>query len=78
LQSGPEDKFSLNAVAPRLTELLGQECKMAPDSKGAAVADLVRYVTPHVTLFVFSSTTCTSAVGIFLATSGVLCCALPH
>jgi hypothetical protein len=40
-QDGPEDKFSLDAVAPRLTELLGQECKMAPDCKGDAVNSLV-------------------------------------
>jgi len=40
-KSGPEDKFSLDAVAPRLTELLGQECKMAPDCKGAEVQSMV-------------------------------------
>jgi len=40
-KNGPEDKFSLSAVAPRLTELLGQECKMAPDCKGAEVKAMV-------------------------------------
>jgi phosphoglycerate kinase len=40
-KSGPEDKFSLDAVAPRLTELLGQECKMAPDCKGPIVLEMV-------------------------------------
>lgn len=40
-KTGPEDKYSLDAVAPRLTELLGQECKMAPDCKGDAVNEMV-------------------------------------
>ena len=40
-QSGPEDKFSLDAVAPRLTELLGQECKMAKDCIGEETTGLV-------------------------------------
>merc|ERR1719310_617786 len=30
-KDGPEDKFSLGPVAPRLSELLGKEVKMAPD-----------------------------------------------
>lgn len=37
-KDGPEDKFSLAPVAERLTELLGKECKMAPDCIGADVA----------------------------------------
>lgn len=37
-KDGPEDKFSLAPVAARLTELLGKECKMAPDCIGADVA----------------------------------------
>lgn len=37
-KDGPEDKFSLGPVADRLTELLGQECKMAPDCIGDEVA----------------------------------------
>eukprot|EP00611_Tribonema_gayanum_P030331 TRINITY_DN83_c0_g2_i3.p1 TRINITY_DN83_c0_g2~~TRINITY_DN83_c0_g2_i3.p1 ORF type:complete len:380 (-),score=147.17 TRINITY_DN83_c0_g2_i3:32-1078(-) len=40
-KDGPEDKFSLDAVAPRLSQLLGVECKMAPDCKGDAVAAMV-------------------------------------
>eukprot|EP00966_Prymnesium_polylepis_P218117 5048238-Prymnesium_polylepis.1 len=33
-KSGPEDKFSLGPLAPRLSELLGKEVKMAPDCIG--------------------------------------------
>jgi phosphoglycerate kinase len=40
-KNGPEDKFSLAPAAARLTELLGQECKMAPDCKGDAVKSMV-------------------------------------
>merc|ERR1719389_1440237 len=40
-KSGPEDKFSLGPVAPRLTELLGKEVVMAPDCIGDAVAGCV-------------------------------------
>merc|ERR1719486_1424982 len=40
-KEGPEDKFSLGPVAPRLTELLGKEVKMAPDCIGDAVAGCV-------------------------------------
>jgi phosphoglycerate kinase len=40
-KDGPEDKFSLAPVAARLTELLGQDCKMAPDCKGAEVKAMV-------------------------------------
>jgi len=40
-KSGPEDKFSLAPVAPRLTELLGQEVVMAPDCIGESVATCV-------------------------------------
>lgn len=36
-KDGPEDKFSLAPVAARLTELLGKDCKMAPDCVGAEV-----------------------------------------
>merc|ERR1719433_2500797 len=38
-KDGPEDKFSLGPVAPRLTELLGTEVKMAPDCIGDAVKE---------------------------------------
>merc|ERR1711968_31327 len=37
-KNGPEDKFSLAPVAPRLAELLGKECKMAGDCIGDPVA----------------------------------------
>jgi len=40
-KDGPEDKFSLSPVAPRLTELLGTEVKMAPDCIGDAVKECV-------------------------------------
>jgi len=40
-KSGPEDKFSLGPVAPRLTELLGKEVTMAPDCIGEGVAECV-------------------------------------
>jgi len=40
-KSGPEDKFSLGPVAPRLTELLGKEVTMAPDCIGDGVAEVV-------------------------------------
>merc|ERR1719267_168539 len=40
-KEGPEDKFSLGPVAPRLTELLGTEVKMAPDCIGDAVKEVV-------------------------------------
>jgi len=40
-KSGPEDKFSLGPVAPRLSELLGKEVVMAPDCIGDAVAGCV-------------------------------------
>ena len=36
-KDGPEDKFSLGPVAPRLTELLGKEVKLAPDCIGDGV-----------------------------------------
>lgn len=39
-KDGPEDKFSLGPVAERLTELLGKECKMAPDCVGDEVAEI--------------------------------------
>ncbi|CAM9732891.1 unnamed protein product [Chrysoparadoxa australica] len=43
-KDGPEDKFSLAPVATRLSELLKQDVKMAPDCKGdevnAMVADM--------------------------------------
>ncbi len=39
-KDGPEDKFSLAPVAERLTELLGKECKMAPDCIGDEVAKI--------------------------------------
>merc|ERR1712070_159579 len=38
-KDGPEDKFSLAPVAPRLTELLGKEVKLLSDCVGPAVAD---------------------------------------
>ncbi|KAL3903190.1 MAG: hypothetical protein SGPRY_011775, partial [Prymnesium sp.] len=40
-KSGPEDKFSLAPVAPRLTELLGKEVTMAPDCIGDGVKECV-------------------------------------
>jgi len=40
-KSGPEDKFSLGPVAPRLSELLGTEVTMAPDCIGEGVAACV-------------------------------------
>ncbi|CAM9739371.1 unnamed protein product [Discosporangium mesarthrocarpum] len=40
-KDGPEDKFSLEPVAGRLTELLGKECKMAPDCIGDEVSAMV-------------------------------------
>merc|ERR1719392_629261 len=40
-KDGPEDKFLLGPVAPRLTELLGTEVKMAPDCIGDAVKECV-------------------------------------
>merc|ERR1719389_443309 len=40
-KSGPEDKFSLGPVAPRLSELLGKEVVMAPDCIGEGVAERV-------------------------------------
>merc|ERR1711920_382547 len=40
-KSGPEDKFSLAPVAPRLSELLGKEVAMAPDCIGDGVAECV-------------------------------------
>merc|ERR1719316_1394431 len=36
-KNGPEDKFSLAPVAPRLTELLGKDVVMAPDCIGDGV-----------------------------------------
>merc|ERR1719252_341119 len=36
-KDGPEDKFSLAPVAPRLSELLGTEVAMAPDCIGEGV-----------------------------------------
>merc|ERR1711998_816524 len=40
-KSGPEDKFSLGPVAPRLSELLGTEVVMAPDCIGEGVGACV-------------------------------------
>merc|ERR1719235_2527152 len=40
-KSGPEDKFSLAPVAPRLSELLEKDVVMAPDCIGDAVAGCV-------------------------------------
>merc|ERR1719472_694227 len=40
-KDGPEDKFSLGPVAPRLTELLGKEVVMAPDCIGEGVSECV-------------------------------------
>jgi len=40
-KEGPEDKFSLAPVAPRLSELLGKDVVMAPDCIGDAVASCV-------------------------------------
>merc|ERR1719313_1873708 len=40
-KSGPEDKFSLGPVAPRLSELLGKEVVMAPDCIGDGVKECV-------------------------------------
>ena len=38
-KDGPEPKFSLAPVAPRLSELLGKEVKLLSDCVGPAVAD---------------------------------------
>merc|ERR1719463_281102 len=40
-KEGPEDKFSLGPVAPRLSELLGTEVVMAPDCIGEGVTACV-------------------------------------
>jgi len=40
-KDGPEDKFSLNPVAPRLSELLGKDVVMAPDCIGDGVTACV-------------------------------------
>ena len=40
-KSGPEDKFSLAPCAARMSELLGQEVKLAPDCIGDVVAQIV-------------------------------------
>merc|ERR1719502_1147088 len=40
-KDGPEDKFSLGPVAPRLSELLEKEVVMAPDCIGDGVAECV-------------------------------------
>jgi len=40
-KDGPEDKFSLGPVAPRLSELLEKEVTMAPDCIGDGVKDCV-------------------------------------
>jgi len=40
-KEGPEDKFSLGPVAPRLSELLGTDVKLAPDCIGDAVKECV-------------------------------------
>merc|ERR1711904_443949 len=38
-KSGPEDKFSLAPVAPRLSELLGKDVKLVSDCVGPAVGE---------------------------------------
>jgi len=40
-KDGPEDKFSLGPVAPRMAELLGKPVRMAPDCIGDAVKKCV-------------------------------------
>jgi len=40
-KDGPEDKFSLKPCAERMSELLGQEVKLAPDCIGDDVTALV-------------------------------------
>ena len=40
-KSGPEDKFSLGPVAPRMSELLGKTVTMAPDCIGEGVKSCV-------------------------------------
>lgn len=40
-KDGPDDKYSLGPVSSRLTELLGKECKMAPDCIGDDVQSIV-------------------------------------
>merc|ERR1719326_2250661 len=40
-KDGPEDKFSLSPVAPRLSELLGKDVVMAPDCIGDGVKECV-------------------------------------
>jgi phosphoglycerate kinase len=42
----PDAKFSLQPVARRLAELLGREVKMAPDSVGDAVREMVTALQP--------------------------------
>merc|ERR1719395_35479 len=44
-KDGPEDKFSLGPVAPRLSELLGKDVVMAPDCIGDGVAACVGKMT---------------------------------
>lgn len=39
-KDGPEDKFSLQPVSARLSELLGKEVKMAPDCIGDEVKSM--------------------------------------
>lgn len=45
-KSGPEDKFRLAPVAPRLSELLGQEVATAPDCVGPEVRALRESLAP--------------------------------
>jgi len=40
-KDGPEDKFSLGPCAERMSELLGQEVKLAPDCIGEEVAAMI-------------------------------------
>ena len=40
-KDGPEDKFSLAPCAERMSELLGQEVKLAPDCIGEGVAAIM-------------------------------------
>merc|ERR1711966_111273 len=44
-KDGPEDKFSLGPCAERMSELLGQEVKLAPDCIGEDVASMVNGAT---------------------------------
>jgi len=45
-KDGPEDKYSLGPCATRMSELLGQEVKLAPDCIGPEVQKMVDAASP--------------------------------